>query len=229
MTIHIRENVADETSVTRGIFAVRTSYANQPYARFFKHAFETLLIILALPIVIPVIAFFALAVMTDAGGPFYTQKRIGRNGRVFRMWKLRTMIPNAHALLESHLAANPQARQEWESTQKLKNDPRITRMGRFLRKTSLDELPQLFNVLNGTMSLVGPRPMMVDQQAIYGGTTYYQLRPGITGPWQISDRNDCEFVARVHYDNEYGRTVSFGTDVAILWKTIAVVVRATGH
>lgn len=229
MTMHIRENVTDEKSAAgRGILAPRL-LPDQPYATFVKHIFETVLVVLALPFVITIVALFALIVMTDGSAPFYTQKRVGRGGRIFRMWKLRTMVPNAHVLLDSYLASNPAAREEWESTQKLKNDPRITRVGRILRKTSLDELPQLFNVLNGSMSLVGPRPMMVDQQDIYIGTAYYKLRPGITGLWQVSGRNDCEFVDRVRYDNEYGRTIGFGTDIAILCRTVAVVLRATGH
>lgn len=175
------------------------------------------------------IVLLACAIALTGNAPFYTQLRLGKDGKTFRMWKLRTMVRNADAQLESYLKANPRARQEWNNTQKLKNDPRITPLGRMLRKTSVDELPQLFNVLNGTMSLVGPRPMMVDQAPFYHGQAYYNMRPGITGLWQVSDRNDCDFVGRVSYDNTYNRIMSLRTDMRVLWNTVGVVMRATGH
>ncbi|MEO0915135.1 MAG: sugar transferase, partial [Pseudomonadota bacterium] len=131
--------------------------------------------------------------------------------------------------LEAHLAANPAARMEWNATQKLKNDPRITPLGRFLRKTSLDELAQLWNVLVGDMALVGPRPMMPEQVTLYPGHAYFQLRPGITGFWQISERNETSFSSRALYDSKYNAALSFGTDLAVLLRTVGVVVRATGH
>ena len=139
------------------------------------------------------------------------------------------MVKNADDQLESYLDANNAARVEWDATQKLKKDPRITRVGRILRKTSMDELPQLWNVLNGSMSLVGPRPMMIEQEQYYYGRSYYELRPGITGLWQISDRNECSFVGRVAFDEAYNRSLSLGTDIGILQKTVGVVMRATGH
>ncbi len=139
------------------------------------------------------------------------------------------MVPNAHEHLEAYLNANPAARVEWDATQKLKNDPRITKVGRILRKTSLDELPQLFNVIKGDMSLVGPRPMMCSQRDLYPGSAYFKMRPGITGTWQVSDRNDSEFQSRAGFDNGYERNLSFGTDLSILLKTIGVVVRGTGY
>lgn len=206
--------------------------ADSLYTRFFKRVIETLLILFALPIVLPLALVLALLVMTDGAGALYSQKRVGKDGRIFRMWKLRSMVPNADTLLEQHLAENPEARAEWDATQKLKTDPRITRVGRLLRKTSLDELPQLLNVLNGTMSLVGPRPMLLSQKDTYedhGGEAYYNLRPGITGLWQISDRNECEFVARVHYDDLYDQIVSPVTDLRVLMQTVGVVLRCTGY
>ena len=126
---------------------------------------------------------------------FYFQDRVGRKGKTFRFWKLRSMVMDADApAREAHLAASPQARMEWAHTQKLKDDSwRITSVGRFIRKTSLDELPQIRNVLKGDMSLVGPRPIMPEQRALYRGRAYFQLRPGITGFWQIGDRNDTAF------------------------------------
>ncbi|MEM6421078.1 MAG: sugar transferase, partial [Pseudomonadota bacterium] len=161
--------------------------------------------------------------------PFYRQARLGRHGRVFRIWKLRTMVVDADARLEAYLARNPAARAEWDATQKLKHDPRITIVGRFLRKTSLDELPQLINVLTGQMSLVGPRPMMVNQRHLYDGDSYYHLRPGLTGLWQVSGRNDCRFVDRVRYDNTYAARISFLTDLGVMLRTVGVVLRGTGY
>jgi lipopolysaccharide/colanic/teichoic acid biosynthesis glycosyltransferase len=139
------------------------------------------------------------------------------------------MVPGADALLEYHLRKNPEARREWDETQKLKNDPRITRIGAFLRKSSLDELPQLWNVLRGEMSLVGPRPMMVDQRTLYPGTAYFDLRPGITGLWQISERNETSFAERAVFDNRYLASLSLSLDVSILLRTVSVVLRGTGY
>ncbi|MBC9248538.1 sugar transferase [Paracoccus sp. 11-3] len=194
-----------------------------------KRLFETLLVLMAAPICLPLVLILALLIALDGHNPFFVQLRIGRNGRVFRIWKLRTMVKNAQNQLEDHLAQDPEAREQWERTQKLKQDPRITRLGRILRKTSVDELPQLLNVVNGTMALIGPRPMMVDQRHLYVGQTYRRLRPGITGLWQISARNESEFVARVRYDDEYYRTLSLRTDLRILARTVLVVLRGTGY
>ena len=194
-----------------------------------KRAIETLLVLLTSPVTLPLILFLALLVACDGGNPLFAQKRLGRNGRVFRILKLRSMVVDAERRLEAHLDENPEARAQWNSTQKLKQDPRVTLVGRFLRKTSMDELPQLLNVLNGTMSLVGPRPMMVDQRVMYYGQSYYRLRPGITGLWQISARNESEFVARVRYDEEYHRDLSGWLDMKILVRTVVVVLRGTGY
>jgi lipopolysaccharide/colanic/teichoic acid biosynthesis glycosyltransferase len=187
------------------------------------------LTILLAPIAVPLIAFAALLIAMDGHNPFYSQQRVGKDGREFRIWKLRTMVHRADALLETYLAENPAARQEWNSTQKLKQDPRITKVGGLLRKISFDELPQLWNVFNGTMSLVGPRPMMLCQRDVYHGNSYYNLRPGITGLWQISDRNEADFLERVYYDDVYDRTVSLKTDLAVLIATVGVVLRGTGY
>lgn len=198
------------------------------YRNIIKRSIDIALVLLALPIALPIIVVMALAVMTDGKLPFYAQKRVGRNGRVFRMWKMRTMICNADAFMKQYLNDNPEARAEWERTQKLKSDPRITRVGAIMRRTSLDELPQLFNVLTGEMSIVGPRPMMVEQVDLYPGSRYFRLRPGITGLWQISDRNECDFVDRVFFDNAYDKTLSARTDAKVILKTVGVVLRGTG-
>lgn len=199
------------------------------YRRGFKRLFETLLVLVTAPVTLPLILLIAALVALDGGNPFFSQKRIGRNGRVFRLWKLRTMVVDAEDRLQSCLAADPEARAQWDRTQKLKSDPRVTRIGRLLRKVSLDELPQLLNVLNGTMSLVGPRPMMVGQRHLYFGKAYYRLRPGITGLWQISERNELEFIARVRYDEAYDRNLSGWLDLRILARTVGVVLRGTGY
>ncbi len=199
------------------------------YRNGLKRVFETMLILLAAPVVLPLILGLALIAMRDGHNPFYRSLRVGKNGRNFRMLKLRTMVPNAEKLLGEHLAANPAARAEWESTQKLKNDPRITRFGRFLRKSSLDELPQLWNVLVGDMALVGPRPMLPGQRALYPGLAYYALRPGITGLWQVSARNDSEFAKRADYDRQYDENLSFEMDLRVLAKTVGVVLKGTGY
>lgn len=194
-----------------------------------KRLFDLAAVLLAMPFVLPLVLVMAGLVALDGGKPFYSQERIGRGGRVFRMIKLRSMVHNAEARLEEHLAADAAARAEWDATQKLKRDPRITPLGRFLRRSSLDELPQLFNVLRGDMSLVGPRPMMVSQKALYPGTAYYALRPGLTGLWQVSDRNESTFAARAGFDADYEDRLSFRTDLAILLRTVRVVVDCTGY
>jgi len=233
MTLHLRSSdAASEVGRDIGYTDARidiVSASSGIYRASAKRVLDIFLVLLGAPIVVPVVAFLAALVALDGHNPFYTQLRVGRNGAYFRIWKLRSMVPDADAQLEAHLARSPAARAEWDATQKLKHDPRITRMGRLLRKTSLDELPQLWNVFNGTMSLVGPRPMMIDQERYYYGRSYYALRPGITGFWQISDRNECNFVDRVKFDDSYNRQLSFLTDLKILMRTVVVVLRGTGY
>ena len=237
MTAH-RNDFKDNVAVVRAVavdFVDRyPSKANSAkravvYNAVGKRALDVLLILLAFPVVVPVVAILAMFVATDGNNPFYRQKRIGRFGRVYSMWKLRSMVVDADKKLAAYLDENPAAKSEWEATQKLKNDPRITKVGRLIRKTSLDELPQLWNVFIGDMSLVGPRPMMVDQKSLYPGKDYYRLRPGITGSWQVSARNESTFAERAIFDSSYHSSLSLKTDVAILLKTVKVVVRATGH
>jgi lipopolysaccharide/colanic/teichoic acid biosynthesis glycosyltransferase len=179
-------------------------------------------------LVVPLVVVVALLVMLDGGSPFYTQQRVGKDGRVFSMFKLRSMVPNADRFLSEHLKSNPEALAEWNKTQKLRDDPRITLVGRVIRKTSLDELPQFWNVLIGNMSVVGPRPMMPSQRDLYPGQAYYALKPGVTGFWQIGVRNETSFAERAHYDAAYYRQVSFFTDIRVIAKTVQVVLRATG-
>ncbi len=200
------------------------------YNLLFKRSIDMILVLLAAPIILPVVLLIATIIaFQDGHGPFYWSERVGRNNRVFRMLKLRTMVPDAKACLDAYLAANPTADAEWARTQKLKHDPRITELGRILRKSSLDELPQFWNVIKGDMSLVGPRPMMPEQRQIYPGRAYYVLRPGVTGPWQVSDRNEGEFAGRADFDLDYYRGLSFSGDLVLLFKTVAVVLRGTGY
>ncbi len=199
------------------------------YPKLFKRVIDIVFVVLALPMILPVVLLLAAIVATDGSNPFYGQRRIGKDGRMFIMWKLRTMVPNAHALLEDHLNSNMLARLEWEATQKLKDDPRITPFGNFLRKTSMDELPQLWNVLIGEMSLVGPRPMMPEQRELYPGNACFALRPGITGSWQVSERNASTFASRAEFDNAYAEDLTFRNDLGILFATVGVVLKATGY
>ncbi|SEN32467.1 Sugar transferase involved in LPS biosynthesis (colanic, teichoic acid) [Pseudorhodobacter antarcticus] len=199
------------------------------YRQMFKRTFDVAVVMIAAPIILPLIAGLAFAVRRDGGSAFYTQKRVGLHGRHFCMWKLRSMVSDADDRMAEYLAANPQARIEWDQTQKLKRDPRITPFGQFLRKSSLDELPQLWNVLVGEMSLVGPRPIMLNQQALYPGAAYYGLRPGITGFWQTSGRNNTTFEARADYDAFYDAELSLMTDMRVLSRTVGVVMKCTGY
>jgi len=198
------------------------------YRNFGKRALDVTLILLALPFVLPVLLILMALVITDGGRPLYSQDRVGRHGRIYRIWKLRSMVMSADQKLEAHLAADPAARAEWDEMQKLRDDPRITRVGRLIRKSSLDELPQLLNVLMGDMSLVGPRPMMPEQRVLYPGRAYYELRPGITGPWQVSERNATSFADRARFDDKYHQDLSLATDARLLASTVKVVLRATG-
>lgn len=229
MTLHVPNLSTDASSKPRGA-ARALPYPPSLYRSFFKRAIDLTLVVLSAPVVLPLIALLALLLAGTGNTPFYSQLRVGRGGVPFRMWKLRTMVQNADAHLEAYLKENPEARREWDNCQKLRNDPRITPLGRILRKTSMDELPQLFNVFNGTMSLVGPRPMMLEQKQFYHGHAYFALRPGITGMWQTSGRNHCSaFEDRVVYDNTYAEQLSLKTDLGLLVKTVGVVCRATGN
>lgn len=202
---------------------------NTIYGKSVKPVLDIAFVVLASPIILTLVVLSGLLVALDGHNPFYTQQRVGRGGRVFRMFKLRTMVPNADALLEEYLSQNAEARAEWDKDQKLKNDPRITWIGRFLRRSSLDELPQFLNVLRGEMSIVGPRPYTVEQRALYAGVYYDVLRPGVTGLWQVSSRNDSDFQGRARYDDCYATSLSFGCDFRIMFKTITAVLYQTGR
>lgn len=200
------------------------------YARWGKTLFDIALGLMLLPVLLPVIAILCAVVALDGGLPIFGHKRIGKSGREFRCWKIRTMVVDAQERLQDHLADNPEAAAEWQLNFKLENDPRITRVGRFLRKSSLDELPQLFNVFCGQMSFVGPRPIVRDELRRYGlpQHLYMSMRPGVTGLWQVSGRNDVAYDQRVAMDVQYARNVSLTEDVRIVAKTATSVIGLTG-
>jgi exopolysaccharide production protein ExoY len=179
----------------------------------------------------PLMAYVAWRVWREGGGApvLFAHYRVGRGGRLFRCWKFRSMVPRADAVLAELLARDPQARVQWEREHKLDNDPRITPIGRFLRRTSLDELPQLFNVLWGDMRLVGPRPIVVHELRRYGALKHHYLSvtPGMTGLWQVSGRNNTTYEQRVELDRRYVEQRSFKLDLSILLRTAHVVL--TGH
>jgi exopolysaccharide production protein ExoY len=186
----------------------------------------TLLVLLA-----PVFLALTFLVRRDGGPAFYGHQRVGQNGRMFGCLKFRSMVIDSDARLKALLASDPVARIEWEASRKLRNDPRVTAVGRFLRKTSLDELPQLINVLRGEMSLVGPRPVTATELATYYGpaaSLYASVRPGITGLWQVSGRSDCSYAQRVALDVDYAANQSVWSDVKILLRTPAVVLARKG-
>lgn len=202
------------------------------YVRFGKRALDIALVLLALPIVLPVIAGLWALVRRDGGFGFYAQERVGQNGKIFACWKLRTMQMDAEKQLEELCRIDPELAAEWARDQKLESDPRITKIGAFLRASSLDELPQVFNVLRGDMSLVGPRPFMISQEKLYrkaGGAAYFKMRPGITGPWQVEGRSGTSFVERIAFDNAYVHKLSLRADFALLLRTVSVVLKRTGR
>jgi len=195
-----------------------------------KRVLDVVIVLLSLPITLPVILICALALWIEGGQPFYRQQRLGLGGRSFSILKLRTMRPDADRVLNAYLAADSAMRAEWDETQKLRHDPRITPIGAILRKTSLDELPQFWNVIKGEMSVVGPRPMMTDQLPLYPDPRpYFDMLPGITGQWQVSDRNESSFAHRSTVDAEYHSKLSFLTDLRILFRTVGVVLQRTGY
>lgn len=185
---------------------------------------------LAIILISPLFLVLFFMIKADGGPVFYKQVRIGRYGKKFNCWKIRSMVTNADQVLEKYLANHPELKEAWERDHKLKNDPRITSVGQFIRKGSIDELPQLWNVLKGEMSLVGPRPIVAEESSRYGEMLNYYLgsRPGITGLWQISGRNDTTYDERVDLDVWYSRNWSLWLDIVILLRTVPTVMFRSG-
>ena len=195
-----------------------------------KRALDVTLALIAILVLLPVFVMLAVIVKLDGGPAFYSHTRIGRGGREFGCLKFRSMVRNSDDALRTYLQGNPTARAEWEHGRKLKFDPRVTKIGDILRRTSLDELPQIFNVLRGEMSLVGPRPVVKDELELYGEARadYMKVRPGITGLWQVSGRSELSYDSRVALDRSYVRQWSLASDLAILAATVPAVLLRRG-
>lgn len=199
--------------------------------RVLKRCIDIAAIVAFAPVILLVVLVVAALVKLSSEGPvFYSHRRIGKHGVFFSMWKFRTMCVDSAGLLEKYLEQNPDARTEWNKTHKLRNDPRVTRIGSLLRRYSLDELPQLWNVLTGQMSLVGPRPIVAAEVEKYGNCfdCYRSVVPGLTGVWQVSGRSELSYDARVALDCEYVGRWSLRKDVLILMKTFSSVVNQDG-
>ena len=201
--------------------------------RVVKRTFDILAVLIISPFLLVVMGLIAIAIQlsTNTPGPvFFSHRRIRGHGEFFSMWKFRTMCVNSSEVLDKYLAMHPEARAEWRNTHKLKNDPRVTKVGSFLRRTSLDELPQFWNVLSGSMSLVGPRPIVAAEVEKYGDcfVDYCSVKPGITGLWQISGRSKVTYAERVQLDRRYTREWSLAGDFRILVRTVTSVVNQDG-
>lgn len=196
-----------------------------------KRSLDIVIALTALILFSPIFLMIAVLVKaTDGGKIFYGHRRIGHNGQSFRCLKFRTMVENGDKVLADYLKNNPEAYEEWRTTRKLQHDPRITIVGTVLRKLSLDELPQLFNILRGEMSIVGPRPVVEDELEMYqaNASYYLQTRPGLTGLWQVSGRNDVSYESRVAMDTHYVQNWSLLTDMLIILRTVPAVCLSRG-
>lgn len=202
------------------------------YARKGKRLLDIFFSLILLPLIVPVILVMALVVKLDGGPVFFGHKRIGMGGTIYRCWKIRTMSTNAESRIVELCNNSPDIAAEWELYQKLKDDPRISKVGKVLRATRLDELPQVWNVLTGQMSFVGPRPFTPDQQSTYlahGGLSYFAIRPGITGSWQVRRNPVSAFTQRITFDEDYAKKISFLTDMKIILKTLKIMKNFDGN
>lgn len=212
------------------MFQMRNNLKNRGN-RILKFVFDWFLTLIGTICISPIFAIIAIWIYFDSPGPVvFKHRRVGKDGKEFDCYKFRSMCADADQKLKEILNSNPEARKEWEKDFKLKEDPRITKSGAFLRKTSLDELPQIFNVLKGEMSLVGPRPIIQAEVLRYGKyiSDYYMVRPGITGLWQTSGRNDIDYNERVQMDTWYVRNWNIWFDIVLLWRTFKVVLAGKG-
>ncbi|WP_077965123.1 sugar transferase [Ensifer adhaerens] len=218
-------------SANSPFFSAAESAAVPPVGGVSKRGFDMLAASLALVFLSPLfLMLMALVKFSDGGSIFYGHRRVGHNGKSFRCLKFRTMRPDGDRILHDHLKANPAAYEEWRATRKLQDDPRVTVVGSVLRKLSLDELPQLVNILRGEMSIVGPRPVVEDELEIYDSAAVYYLqsRPGLTGLWQISGRNDVSYATRIAFDTQYVQNWSLLSDFSIVVRTIPAVCLSRG-
>lgn len=218
-------------SANSPFFSTAESGAYRPVGGISKRGFDVFTACLALVFLSPLFLLLMMLVkFSDGGSVFYGHRRIGHNGRSFRCLKFRTMRADGDRILQEYIRNNPAAYEEWQATRKLQDDPRVTVVGSVLRKLSLDELPQLFNIIRGEMSIVGPRPVVEDELELYdtAAVFYLQSRPGLTGLWQISGRNDVSYAARVAFDTHYVQNWSLIRDVSIVFKTIPAVCFSRG-
>jgi len=211
----------------------RTNAAPSEFFRYrmIKRCCDVFLVLISMPVMLPILGVVSAVVMLSSPGPiFYSHRRIRKSGAFFSMWKFRTMCVNSAEVLEDYLMQHPNAHTEWNETHKLRKDPRITPLGGFLRRYSLDELPQLWNVLVGQMSLVGPRPIVAAEVEKYGDCfeCYCRVKPGLTGLWQVSGRSELSYAERVALDCEYVERWSLTKDFVILLRTFASVVNQDG-
>jgi len=223
--LHYRQDPAPSES------SFVSNLANSRVQYLLIRSFDVFAALVALIFFAPLMILLAIAIRFADGGPaLFAHRRIGYDGEFFPCLKFRSMLMGAEAKLEAILAKDPNARREWEATQKLQYDPRVTSLGRFLRKSSLDELPQLINVLRGDMSIVGPRPIVEDEKRRYGRyfATYCQVRPGMTGLWQAAGRNTTTYRRRVALDVLYVRRRSFAFNIAVILRTVPSVLMARG-
>lgn len=199
-----------------------------PLGGRWKRLMDMVIALVVLVLASPIMIMAALAIRLSTGGPaLYSHERVGFSGKPFQCYKFRSMVANSDAVLRDYLASNPEAAKQWQDNRKLKCDPRITFLGTLLRKSSIDELPQLFNVLKGEMSCVGPRPIVGEELGRYGSNVddYLSARPGLTGLWQVTGRSNTDYARRVALDSFYVRNWSVGKDLSILWKTVFAVIR----
>jgi undecaprenyl-phosphate galactose phosphotransferase len=195
-----------------------------------KRVFDTLTAVALLILLSPVMFVIAWLIRRDGGPALFAHPRVGKRSKIFKCFKFRTMVVDAEQQLEQLLQQQPELRSQWENERKLRDDPRVNRLGRFLRASSLDELPQLINVIRGEMSLVGPRPVVTAELPRYGDEVGYYLmvRPGMTGLWQVSGRSDLDYDSRVYLDTWYVKNWSLWHDMIILFKTVRVVTDRSG-
>ena len=208
-----------------------TRIGSQFYRRFGKRTLDIVLAVVALPVLLPIFLIFYFIVRSDGGSFLYRHPRVGKDGDLFNCLKIRTMVVDSDAILQRVLEEDPARAEEWRTQYKLMNDPRVTRLGRVLRATALDELPQIFNVLKGEMSFVGPRPITRDELTLYGplADKYVTARPGLTGTWQITDRRDNDYTSRARLDANYVERMSLFLDLYIVMATVPEMLFARGR
>jgi lipopolysaccharide/colanic/teichoic acid biosynthesis glycosyltransferase len=219
---------SDWEQISLAVHRLRT---NGVHYRLGKRLLDIITVCVFLPYLVPLFLIVALIVRLSSPGPLlYRQRRIGRFGSEFTLWKFRSMYRNSDEILRNYLAATPEAAHEWKQTHKLRDDPRVTRLGKWLRRTSLDELPQFLNVLLGTMSLVGPRPIVSAEKVQYRESYFFyaSAKPGLTGLWQVSGRSNLSYRQRVALDVEYIRGWNLALDFQILWRTAGAVWASKG-